>query len=82
MHCGIVHEWLIEYVRATELDAASLTDNILQVISQMQLNTAVCVSAAMEHIRGSSSSVSAWIRELNPKAVYSLLCSLLESSIG
>lgn len=78
VHDGVVHERFIEYVHATELNAASLTDNILRIISQVQLSIDRCVSQCYDGasvMSGSCSGVSARIKELNPKAVYIHCCA-------
>ena len=78
VHCGIVHERFVEYVHATELDAASLTDSILRIVSQMQLSIDRCVSQCYDGasvMSGSCSGVSTRIKELNPKAVYIHCCA-------
>ena len=78
VYSGLVHERFIKYVHATELDAASLTENILQIISQMQLSIDRCVSQCYDGasvMSGACSGVSARIKELNPRAVYIHCCA-------
>ena len=75
---GVIHERLIEYVHATQFDAASLTKYILCVLSELQLHIEHCVSQCYDGasvMRGSISGVSARIKELNNKAVYIHCCA-------
>lgn len=75
---GVIRERFIAYVHATQLDAASLTSYVLRVLSELQLSIEHCVSQCYDGasvMRGSSSGVSARIKELNGKAVYIHCCA-------
>ena len=78
VYSGLIHEQFIKYVHATDLDAASLTENILQIISQVQPSIDRCVSQCYNGalvMSGACSGVSVQIKELNPRAVYIHCCA-------
>ena len=69
---GIIHERFVGYTHATEFNATALSEYILQVIFEMQLDIKGCVSQCYDGasvMSGECAGVSAKILERNAKAV-------------
>ena len=75
---GRIHERFVGYTHATQLNATALSEYILQVISEMQLDIKGCVSQCYDGasvMSGECAGVSAKILERNTKAVYIHCCA-------
>lgn len=78
VHQGRIHERFVGYIHATQLNATALSEYILQIISEMQLDIKDGVSQCYDGasvMSGKCAGVSAKILEKNAKAVYIHCCA-------
>lgn len=78
VYSGIVHKRFVGNVHARKLDASALSQYILKTLSDMDIDTAYCVSQCYDGasvMSGHCGGVSTKIQENNDKAIYVHCCA-------